>query len=141
MSKRGRVEAFLHGSGVDLIDLGVWERLRQIIGPVSDSYLRKLVRASGIAMAPMVEGVCQGSLPELERTLIALQHDYESENAETRRKCRALVIAAKDHARWALRKGGIDPDRKAIKDEMLLWMLTWLENPVIFASWLAIRKR
>jgi hypothetical protein len=77
----------------------------------------------------------------LERTLVALQHDYDSADAEERRKCRALVITAKDHARWALRREGIEPARKAIKEEMLLWMLTWLENPALFSSWVAIRKR
>jgi len=27
------------------------------------------------------------------------------------------------------------------KEEMVLWMLTWLENPGVFATWLELRKR
>lgn len=88
----------------------------------------------------MVEGVSQDSFAELERTLIALQQGYEAA-AGNRRTYRVAVITAKDHAKWALRKQGIDPARKLEKEEMLLWMLTWLENPALFSTWLAIRKR
>ena len=45
------------------------------------------------------------------------------------------MIAAKDHARWAAR----NPERRAEKEEMVLWMLTWLENPPVFPQWAALR--
>jgi hypothetical protein len=73
-----------------------------------------------------VEGVRQENLAGLERTLVALL-------GEERRAARTLIIEAKDHARWSLRK---HPE----KQEMILWMLTWLENPGIFPQWLKIRK-
>ncbi len=46
---------------------------------------------------------------------------------------RRLVIVAKDHARWASRK---HPE----KEEMLLWMTTWLENPAVFPGWVKLRR-
>lgn len=74
----------------------------------------------------MVEGVRQEDLESLERTLLALL-------GEERKAARTLIIEAKDHAKWANKK---HPE----KAEMILWMLTWLENPGIFPQWLAIRK-
>jgi hypothetical protein len=101
------------------------------LAPVSESYLRKLLRESGVPLAPTVEGVRQADLEELERSLIALQEEYESGNASAARR---IVIAAKDHAKWAALK---HPE----KQEMILWMLTWLENPPLFREWIQIRKR
>lgn len=103
-----------------------WAELQVLLAPVSGSYLRRLVRASGAPLQPLVEGVRQEDLPTLERTLLALL-------GEERRAARTLVIEAKQHARWAAKKY---PE----KEEMILWMLTWLENPAIFPQWLAIRK-
>ncbi|HWR52434.1 MAG TPA: hypothetical protein VN428_15085 [Bryobacteraceae bacterium] len=71
----------------------------------------------------------QSGFEELERTLAAL---VECDRAAARR----LVIEAKDHARLALRR---EPD--AAREEMILWMLTWLENPEAFLIWVRLRKR
>jgi hypothetical protein len=79
-----------------------------------------------LILHPLIEGVRQENLPELERTLLALL-------GEERRPARTLIIEAKQHARWAMKK---HPE----KEEMILWMLTWLENPGIFPHWLALRK-
>jgi hypothetical protein len=48
------------------------------------------------------------------------------------------VITAKDHARLAMRK--TNEEKRALKEEMILWMLTWLENPGVFPIWVALRK-
>ncbi len=86
----------------------------------------------------MVAGVRQDSLPDLERSLLDLYDEYarahEAGDKARERICRRLVIEAKDHARWALRRG--HPE----KEEMILWMLTWLENPGIFPGWVDLRK-
>ena len=140
-SKRKRMEALLSSEGVELIDEAVMGRIAEALAPVSQNYLRKLVRGTGLAMSPLVEGVCQKSFAGLERTLSALQGEYELAAAERRRRIRAEVISAKDHARWALQKTGLAAEAKAVKEEMLLWILTWLENPGLFSAWLAIRKR
>jgi hypothetical protein len=140
-SKRQRLESLLSEDSIRFIDELAWERIGLALTPVSQSYLRKLVREAGVAMAPLVEGVRQDSLTELERTLSALQEEYEPADPAGKGKYRAAVIQAKDHARWALRKTSIDAETKRIKEEMLLWMMTWLENPTLFHDWLAIRKR
>lgn len=86
-------------------------------------------------MDPLVEGVHQDSFDELERTLLAVLTEYERSPREARR----AVIRAKDHARWCLNRA--DEDKKQTKREMILWMLTWLENPGVFPAWLELRKR
>lgn len=61
---------------------------------------------------------------------MALLGDYEGGD---HRAVRKLVIEAKEHAGFALKK---HPE----KAEMILWMRTWLENPGIFPYWLKLRK-
>jgi hypothetical protein len=107
------------------------------VGEVSEGYLRKLLRESGVPLAPMVEGVRQEDFESLERSLVALLDEYESGDRERRAQVRKLVIQAKDHARWAAR----NEEKRAVKEEMVLWMVTWLENPPVFREWVALRKR
>lgn len=118
-----------------------WAALLERFAPISEGYLRRLLRQSGVAMAPLVEGVRQDSLEELERSLRALGEEYAAAVAAgdvaRARACRRPAIEAKNHARWALRRGA---DR-AVKDEMILWLLTWLENPAVFPVWVETRKR
>jgi hypothetical protein len=114
-----------------------WDALRRDLAPISRSYLRKLLRESGVPLAPMVEGVRQEDFETLERTLTALLAEYESGNTERRTAVRRLVIEAKDHARWAAK----DPRKKTQKEEMVLWLLTWLENPPLFPEWARLRRQ
>jgi hypothetical protein len=109
------------------------------LAPVSESYLRRLVRESGVSLATMLEGVRQDSFESLERTLLALLDEYERGDAARRMEVRRRVIESKDHARRAASR--FAPSRNPVKDEMVLWMLTWLENPSLFRQWLALRKR
>jgi hypothetical protein len=113
-----------------------WDALRRDLAPVSRGYLRKLLRESGIPLTPMVEGVRQDDFDALERSLTALLAEYERGDAERRTEVRRLVIEAKDHARWAAK----NPAKKNPKDEMALWMLTWLENPPLFPEWARLRR-
>jgi hypothetical protein len=108
--------------------------LRAALAPVSAGYLRRLLRESGTKLTPMVEGVRQESFESLERSLLALLDEYDSGDATRRAQVRKRVIEAKDHARLAAR-------RHPLKEEMILWMLTWLENPSLFRAWLELRKR
>jgi hypothetical protein len=109
-----------------------FEELRRDLAPVSESYLRRLLRESGTPLSPMVEGVRQSSLAELEASLLRMLDEYERGD----RRVRAMVIAAKDHARWAAK----NPEKRAEKEEMVLWMLTWLENPPVFRRWVELRR-
>jgi hypothetical protein len=113
-----------------------WDRLRQQLSPVSESYLRKLLRASGVPLAPLVEGVRQETLQALEESLSRMLFEYEHGDRERKALVRKSVITAKDHARLAAR----NPDKRAMKEEMLLWLLTWLENPPLFPEWVRLRK-
>lgn len=113
-----------------------WEELRRELGPVSDSYLRRLLRESGAPLSPLVEGVRQESLDALETSLLKMLDQYESGGQERKTLVRRAVVTAKDHAKLAGRK----PELRALKDEMVLWMLTWLENPPLFRHWLPLRK-
>ncbi len=91
-----------------------------------------------------MDGVRQDSFEQLERSLIALAEVYSAaagnRDAETARRCRRVVIEAKDHARWAARSPKASPEKKAEKEEMISWMLVWLENPGVFATWARLRK-
>ncbi|MBZ5605195.1 MAG: hypothetical protein LAO79_23095 [Acidobacteriia bacterium] len=102
----------------------------QALAPVSESYLRKLLRESGIELTPMVGGVRQSTLDELESSLGGLLDEYVAGDAFRRQAIRKIVITAKDHARW-------HPEGK---DEMILWMTTWLENPPVFREWVRLRR-
>lgn len=90
-------------------------------------------------------GIRQDSFEELDHTLAALDREYFSAIAAgdhaRAQACRRLVIEAKDHARWALRSPKLTLEQRAAKEEMILWMLTWLENPGVFSTWLELRKR
>ncbi len=108
----------------------------EALAPVSESYLRKLLRECGVPLVPMVEGVRQGSLDELEASLLKLLEEYEPSNAARRMQVRRLVIMAKDHARLAARR----PEKREEKQEMILWLATWLENPPLFGEWVKIRR-
>ena len=113
-----------------------WDELRRQLAPVSESYLRKLLRESGVPLAPLVEGVRQEMLEALESSLLRMLAEYEGGERERKALVRKAVITAKDHARLASRKEEV----RALKEEMILWMLTWLEHPGLFPDWLRLRK-
>lgn len=142
-SKRTALRAYVDQRRPPAIGAAEWAELSSLLAPVTEGYLRKLVREAGLPMAPLVEGVRQDSLQDLERTLLALEREYEtaSEAADrTRTKSiRRAVISAKDHARFALAR--LAPEKRAQREEMILWMTTWLENPGAFPAWVELRKK
>ena len=123
-SKRTDLDEWVTAHKPALIGTPERDSIRAAIGPISDSYLKKLLRECGVALGPLVEGVRQENLDALERSLLAMPADRDG------RKC---VIEAKDHAKFTLKK---HPE----KEEMILWMITWLENPAIFESWVKLRR-
>ena len=125
-SKRTELTRWLETHRPEVVGVEELKALQAALAPISSGYLRKLLRASGVPLHPLVEGVRQDDLESLERSLLALL-------GEDRRAARTLIIEAKDHAKFASK-------RHPEKAEMILWMLTWLENPGIFPEWLAIRK-
>lgn len=128
-------------SGRAVIGEPEFAALRQGLAPIGEPALRKLLRESGVPLSPVAEGVRQEDLESLERTLTALAAEYGArpDRAE-RRKLRRLVITAKDHARFAARAAK-DESKRRMKEEMAAWLLVWLENPDVFTTWVALRKR
>jgi hypothetical protein len=138
-TKSARLRDALQRRNAAIVDEALWRELQTELGPVSAGYLRRLLRQSGVPLAPLVEGVRQDTFEDLERTLLALEREYEGGDEASRMACRREVIAAKDRARWALQRLADGDPKREVKQEMSLWMLTWLENPGVFAAWLALR--
>jgi len=136
LSRRVRLNAMIAGSGWTSIGEAEFEQLRTDLAPVSDHELRRLLRESRLPLAPLVEGVRQNSLQDLERTLCALAREYASGGPDRRQAIRRLVITARDHARLAARR----TEAASGKAEMILWMNIWLESPEVFRAWVALRK-
>ena len=103
--------------------------------PLSDQYLRKLLRESGHPLHPLVEGVRQDSFDNLARTLNALEAFYSNGSKLTKAHCRQLVKEAKLHAQMAERR------LPGSKQEKIEWMRLWLENPAVFPAWVQLRRR
>ena len=135
--KRADLQRWLERERPARIGEKEWARLHVELGSISGSYLRRLLRESGVPLAPLVEGVRQESFDALESSLLRLLEEYERGDLALRTSVRRLVIEAKDHARWAARKS----EKRAEKEEMALWMLTWLENPPLFPQWVKLRRQ
>jgi hypothetical protein len=127
-TKRAKLAEWIARQQPSIIGQQEFEQLQQELSPISVSYLRQLLRESGVHLAPMVEGVRQSNLGTLELTLLALLEEYEAGDAACRQAVRKLVIMAKDHAKWTG------------KQEHVLWLTTWLENPPLFPAWARLRK-
>lgn len=120
-------------------------RLAELLAPVSLGYLRRLLRQSGVPLEPLVEGVRQESAGQLHRSLLALEREYrrarESGDRARQQLCRRLVIEAKDHARWALRRMKEPSAARTWREEAIEWMRVWLEDPALFPLWSELRLR
>jgi hypothetical protein len=127
-TKRAKLAEWIAQHQPSIIGQQEFEQLELALGPISISYLRQLLRESGVHLAPMVEGVRQSNLGTLELSLLALLEEYEAGDPEHQRAVRKLVITAKDHAKWTGKR------------EHVLWLMTWLENPPLFPAWARLRK-
>ena len=122
----------------------VWQDLLKRLAPVSESYLRELLRSTGLPFDQPYAGIRQHTLEELEQSLREMLLVYSeatgSGNRERARYCRRQVIGAKDRARYLMHNPRTDPEKQAQKEEMAQWMLVWLENPEVFPVWVDTRK-
>ncbi|MBS1856461.1 MAG: hypothetical protein JST11_13925 [Acidobacteria bacterium] len=123
----------------------VWLALRIRLAPVSESYLRELLRATGLPFDMPWAGVRQHTFEELEGSLRGMLEAYLGAKAagdrERARYCRRQVIAAKDRAKFLAENPRTSPEKQAQKTEMAQWMLVWLENPEVFPAWVEARKK
>lgn len=136
-TKRQQFEALLAANQWTAIHTAEWKLLRQSF---SESSLREWLAEAGIPVDQPYRGVETKTLLGLEDSLAAMSELYERE-AGLRKACRAVVIGVKDRTRFAARNLKVDEAKRALKAEMVEWMLVWLDDPTMFPVWAAIRKR
>ena len=123
----------------------VWQDLLLRLAPVSESYLRDLLRDTGLPFDQPYSGIRQHTFEELEhglRTMLQVYRDSLAAGQRDRaRYCRRQVIAAKDRAKFLAVTPRSTPERRTQKEEMAQWMLVWLENPEVFPAWVDARKK
>jgi hypothetical protein len=143
-SVKQRLREYLAQTHPTVIDESLWQHLLQFLAPVSETYLRELLRATGLPFDQPFAGVRQHTFEELEQSLRDLLAAYTEAlaagNRDRARYCRRQVIAAKDKAKFLAHNPRTVPDRRAQKEEMAQWMLVWLENPEVFPAWVEARK-
>src|SRR5258706_15723819 len=103
MTKKQRLAALLAGERLTEIGEPEWNRLLAELSPISESYLRRLLRETGVPIAQPFAGIAQSTLEQLERSLIDMEREYtRARGAGDRARaqlCRNQVIQAKDPAR------------------------------------------
>jgi hypothetical protein len=123
----------------------VWHDLLRDLAPVSESYLRDLLRDTGLPFDQPYSGIRQHTFEELEDTLRTMQQVYRDALAagarDRARYCRRQVMAAKDRAKFLAITPRSTPEKRTQKEEMAQWMLVWLENPEVFPAWVEARKK
>src|SRR5579871_142020 len=143
-SKKARLTEWITEKRPVAVTEADWRELLELLAPVSESYLRHLLRDTEIAVEQPFGGVRQKNLDELQQSLLEMEAVYTRAKAGGDRGraqlCRTSVIQAKDHARLASRSSRIDAEKKALKEEMVEWMLVWLENPGVFPAWVKLRR-
>jgi len=144
-TRRQALREFLAAGRITAIGDEEWQAALRALAPISESYLRDLLRETGLAFAQPFAGIRQKSFHDVEHDLLEMLAIYaEAMRAGDRQRaryCRRQVIAAKDRARFLARSPKTSPAKKAQKQEMAGWMLVWLENPEVFPAWVEIRKR
>ena len=143
-TKRLLVE-YLAARRITAIGEGEWQDLLRELAPVSEGYLRELLRDTRLPFAQPYAGIRQKTFAELEHTLREMLEVYTQALGDSdrvrARYCRRQVIAAKDRARFIAGNPKTAVEKKAQKEEMVQWMRVWLENPEVFPAWVEIRKR
>ena len=144
-SKKQRLEEFLLEKQPAAIAEEQWRALTALLAPISESYLRELLHATGLEIAQPFCGARLSSFEELGASLIAMEKEYAKAVAAGDRArataCRHAVIQAKDRARLISRNQKVDPLKRRQKEEMVEWLLVWLENPGVFSTWVALKRR
>ena len=144
-SIKQQLREYLAGRQPAAITEEVWAELMMRLAPVSESYLRDLLRATGLPFDQPYSGIRQHTFQELEESLLGMLQVYldsvAAGNRDRARYCRRQVIAAKDRAKFLAATPRTIADKRAEKEEMAQWMLVWLENPEVFPAWVEARKR
>ena len=144
-SRKRALREFLAARQITAIGEAEWQAFLHELAPISESYLRDLLRATDLPFAQPYAGIRQKSFADLEHDLSEMLRVYsdamDAGDRQRARYCRRQVIAAKDRARFAARHPKTSAEKSTQKEEMAEWMLVWLENPPVFPAWVEIRKR
>ncbi|MBZ5590697.1 MAG: hypothetical protein LAP39_00560 [Acidobacteriia bacterium] len=144
-SKKALLAEYLREENLSEVTETEWSEIAARLAPISETYLRRLLADTAIPVAQPYAGVRQKSFDDLERSLLELEAVYreakEAGNRVRAQQCRNAVIQAKDHARLAARSPKTSPEKKAQKEEMIQWMLVWLDDPGVFPAWVKLRKQ
>jgi hypothetical protein len=124
MGSSRKKEVLARLAGESSVSEALFASLRQEFA-LTEATLRRYVRESGLELAPLVDGVRQDSVEHLERSLGRLADLY----GERGKECREVVLEAKRHAMFQKR------------EEVLLYLNTWLENPAVFRAWADLRRK
>src|ERR1039458_5316681 len=129
-SRKQALREFLTAGRITAIGQAAWQAALRTLAPISESYLRDLLRQTGLPFAQPYAGIRQKSFADLERDLREMLPIYaeamRAGDVKRARYCRRQEIAAKDRARLLGRRPKASPETKAKKDEMAQWMLVWL---------------
>lgn len=117
-----------------------WGELSAAFPQNSSTLFNGVLAEAGIPVEQPFRGVDTHSLEGLEQTLRELSACYAASDQDTQRRCRAMVIAAKDGARFASRSVKADLARRELKARMVQWMLVWLDDPAVFPLWATLRQ-
>jgi hypothetical protein len=143
-SKKARLGELISERNLTAITERDWRELLAALAPVSESYLRHLLAETGFPVEQPFGGLRQKTFDELEQSLLEMEEVYrrakESGDRNRAQLCRNVVMQAKDHARLAARSAKITPEKKVMKEEMVQWLLVWLENPGVFPAWVKLRR-
>ncbi len=125
--------------GWESIGKSEWETLRAELPDISETSLREWLHEAGLPVDQPFRGVRTKSLAELEESLVAMTERYERDSF-LRKNCREVVIAAKDRARFASKNPKVEEAKRLAKEEMVQWMLVWLDDPAMFPAWALLRR-
>lgn len=134
-TKKQRVLDYAAERGWDAIGEAEWNQMRHDLPQIAVS----TIQSSGLKIDPPWSGVAQHTLDELEASLLAMTEVYAA-RPDLRRFSREQVIEAKDHARWASRSRRVADEKRELKNEMVEWMLVWLDDPEMFPAWAKLRR-
>ena len=155
-SVRGTIIQFLEEHQLERVDARTLQQILQHVASrlerarqPSKAYVLDILLSTPVEVDRAIGGippdlrgkVRTGSLEQARQSLLAMSREY----AQAPDKARAVdvhraVMRSKQHTMLAL-AGRMGDQKRKEKQEILEWLLVWLENPAIFASWLAVRER
>lgn len=111
----------------EILEFDVERRVSDIYAPA----FRNLVRFADFAQA-------EATLKNLENLRQKFARDNDREGS---RRLLDKARQARERALMISKNSAVNEKKRAEKAEIAEWFKVWLENPAIFTSWLALRKK